>query len=240
MDWRESGRSFKRGLRLLKKYAEKNVQRVHLLKYEAVWETFLGIGLPQVIVEVGSFDGLDALEFSRMFPSAKVYAFEADPRNFKVVKKNTSLREQIIPVPQAVFDFTGQGIFHASGGDHGASGSMLIPCPIFSDTFPHITFDEQFQVDTTTLLDWSQQNRVDKIDFIWMDAQGAELHILQGMGGLLHELQVVLLEVWRHPYYEGSGVLDQIRAYLRGFGFYQSHSWMDGDAGDALFQKARG
>ena len=236
-DWRKAGRSVMAGLRLLSRYVGKRVQRAHLLKYETIWEIFSRTGFPQVIVEVGSFNGLDSLEFSRMFPSARVYAFEADPRNYKAVKRNVSIRKQITPIPQAVFNFTGQGVFHASGGDGGGSGSMLFPRPKLVETFPHITFGEQFPVDTTTLSDWSQQNDIKKIDLIWMDAQGAELHILQGMEDLLSEVHVVLLEVWTQPYYEGSGILDELQDYLRGFGFYQTHTWMDGNAGDALFQR---
>lgn len=237
MTWRESARALKRGLYLLRRFCQNSVQRVHILKYETIWESFPQKDPPRIIVEIGSFDGLDALELGRMFPAARVYAFEVDPHNFEVVKKNTSIRKQITPIPQAVLDFTGQGVYHASDGDSSASGSMLEPRPIFTESFSHISFSRHFLVDTTTLPDWARQNNVDRIDLIWMDAQGAELRILKRMGNMLRQVRVLLLEVWGHPYYESSGTLTEIQTYLRDFGFYQSHVWMDGDAGDALFQK---
>lgn len=177
-----------------------------------------------------------------MFPSARVFAFEADPRNFKVVVKNVGFRKQITPLPYAAFDFTGQGVFHASGiplsGENPtASGSLLMPASKFREAFPNITFEHDFMVETTTLADWSRQNGITGIDLIWMDAQGSELRILKGMGDLLRSVRAILLEVWTECYYEEGSRLGEIQEYLEKSGFRQNRTWLDGDNGDALFQK---
>ena len=39
------------------------------------------------IFDVGTYDGKDSLEFSKIFPNSKIYSFEADKRSIKVFNK---------------------------------------------------------------------------------------------------------------------------------------------------------
>jgi 2-O-methyltransferase len=228
-------------LRLLRRFATRSVQCRHVLKHEAVWQA-LRENPPQVIVEVGSFDGIDAIELSRMFPDAGVYTFEADPRNYEILRRNTSYRARVKPVPKAVFDFTGDGVFHASdsvgsGADGRASGSMLSPTQRFHDAHSGVRFEEEFSVSTVALADWARDEGIEKVDFLWMDAQGAELHILRGMGEDLLGVRAILLEVWKEAFYAGGGAFDEIESFLGRHGFELTHTWIESGVGDALFQR---
>jgi FkbM family methyltransferase len=228
-------------LRLLRRFATRSVQCRHVLKHEAVWQA-LRENPPEVIVEVGSFDGIDAIELSRMFPDAWVYTFEADPRNYDILRRNTSYRTHVRPVPKAVFDFTGDGVFHASDSvgsvaNGRASGSMLTPTQRFHDAHSDVRFEEKFSVSTVALADWAREERIGKVDFLWMDAQGAELHILRGMGEDLLGVRAILLEVWKEAFYAGGGALDEIETFLGKYGFELTHTWIESGVGDALFQR---
>lgn len=194
-------------------------------------------------MEVGSSDGLDSLELSRIFPSARVFAFEADPHNYALMVRNIAVRNAITPMPFAVFNFTGQGVFYASGSSNSrnaypGSGSLLRPSANVFRDLPDITFNEQFNVETVTLLDWSKQNRVGKIDLLWMDTQGAELQILIGMGELIRTARVIILEVWQaENHYEQGASFEEIKRFLESYGFHLNATWMDQGVGDALFRK---
>lgn len=233
------------GARLLRRRTQNFILRRHIAKHEALWEA-LSEHPPRVIVEVGAYDGLDALEMSRMFPRAQVFTFEADPHNFQLLKRVTALRSQVKPIHQAVLDFTGEGIFHSSDSrdkDHPdsyarASGSMLMPTEKFASAFPDLQFVSKHKVPTTTLKDWAHSQGIKQIDVLWMDAQGAELAILRGAGDLLQGTKIVLTEVWRECWYSDGASLSEIEAYLQQFQLDLSNLWMEGSAGDALFKKS--
>ena len=96
-------------------------------------------------------------------------------------------------------------------------------------------FDEPINVPCVKLSDWAKENNFNAIDFIWVDAQGAELSVLRGAGDLLESVHAILMEVWQKSYYEGSGCYREIKEFLESRGFRQTHVWMEGDSGDVLF-----
>lgn len=231
------GHSFLEFIRLLRTYL-KRAPQTYRNKYEAVWEIFC-TKTPKIIVEIGSYDGRDSLELSRMFPPAKVFAFEADANNFEKVKHNVAVRDNITPIQKAVFSHTGVVQFYQSKGlnnpsDFRGSGSCLEPGEKIKETWPELTFDKPIQIPSITLADWAKENNL-KVDFIWMDAQGAELSILQGAGNLLESIKAILLEIWQEAYYKDSGCYKEIRDYLESHGFTQTHCWLEKDSGDVIF-----
>ncbi len=232
------GHSFLEFIRLLRTYL-KRAPQTHLNKYEAVWKIFC-TNTPKIIVEIGSYNGRDAVELSRMFPPAKVFTFEADANNFEKVKHNVAVRDNITPIQKAIFSHTGVVQFYPSKGiknpsDFRGSGSCLEPRDKLKDTWPELQFDKPIQVPSITLDDWAKENDIKRIDFIWMDAQGAELSILQGTGNLLESVKAILLEIWQESYYKDSGSYNEIRDYLESHGFTQTHCWLEKDSGDVIF-----
>ncbi|MDO8303699.1 MAG: FkbM family methyltransferase [Sedimentisphaerales bacterium] len=226
-------------MRLLQKYLLKKPPQAHRNKYEAVWKLFR-TKHPAIIVEIGSYNGKDSLELSRMFPCAKVFTFEADSSNFEIVRNNVSVRRQITAINKAVFSHTGSVTFYKSKGTDDSSafrgsGSCLEPTEKLKKTWPKMTFDEQIEVGSITLADWAKENNFDSVDFIWMDAQGAELAILQGAENLLASAGAILLEVWQEAYYKGTGCYKENREYLASHGFREAHCWFENDSGDVLF-----
>ena len=236
---RGRSRYFLESVRLLQRAMLKSPPKVHCNKYEAVWELFCA-NPPGVIVEIGSYNGKDAMEMSRMFPAAKIFTFEADVDNFETVKNNVSVREQITAINKAVFSHTGTVKFYHSKGLNNpsafrGSGSCLEPGEKLKEAWPELTFGKQVHVPCITLADWAKEKNFDSIDFVWMDAQGAELAILQGAENLLASAGAVMLEVWQQAYYKGTGCYKEIREYLASHGFVEAHRWFENDSGDVLF-----
>lgn len=227
--------------RRVRQWWRNDIQIHHLTKRMALWEAFRDRP-PRVVVEVGSYDGSDSAELSRMFPDAQVYAFEADPANYLKLVRTAAVRPHVRARPEAVFDFTGRGTFHPSrsvtGEETGrASGSLLAPTDDLMRAYPHLVFDTGVTVPTVSLADWAAQEGLDRIDLIWMDAQGAELHILRGAGVLLPTVRAVIAEVWVRNPYEDGGTFSELRDFLTVHGFVLTHTWMWDTTGDALFER---
>lgn len=96
-------------------------------------------------------------------------------------------------------------------------------------------------VDTITLDTLLARNNLDPADFqlLEIDVQGAELLVLAGARNLLKIVKYVYLEVtYSDPDYIGNATFDDIRNFLKGYGFtfkrvdLQAPNW-----GDALFVK---
>ena len=58
----------------------------------------------EIILEIGSRDAIQSIEFSRLFPKAKIYAFECNPPSIKKCIENAKDYKNIEIVPYAVFN----------------------------------------------------------------------------------------------------------------------------------------
>ena len=143
-----------------------------------------------VVVDIGANIGYFNLLFARLVGGGKVYAFEPDPTNFAILKKNVELNgfENVYLYNKACLDKTTQIPFYLSDKNHA----------------DHTTYFEKgrkkIMVDTVCVDDY-----VKKADFIKMDTQGAEILIVIGMKELLKTCPLMLTE-----YYPGG---------IKGMGF---------------------
>lgn len=74
-------------------------------------------------------------------------------------------------------------------------------------------------VKSITLDDLCKKHSIGKVDLLCMDAQGAELKILQGAECALKNVRYIITEVNYKPQYEGSCVYEEVKEFLRTFGF---------------------
>jgi hypothetical protein len=82
-----------------------------------------------------------------------------------------------------------------------------------------VKFEKKIEVDVVRLEDWLIKNAVGRVDFLWIDTQGAELDILRNAGTILDSVKVVHLEVSVMELYEGSALFNEVRAFLEEKGF---------------------
>jgi hypothetical protein len=69
--------------------------------------------------------------------------------------------------------------------------------------------------------DWCRDAKLDSVDAIWMDVQGAELHVLKGAENTLANVQCIMTEAGLIPYYEGHTLKTDIDAFLTSLGFVE-------------------
>lgn len=142
------------------------------------------------IFDVGTYDGKDSLEFSKIFPSSKIYSFEADKRSIKIFNKISSGVKNINLIETALSNIDGKIDWYASNSktrrhydfqdDWSASSSLKKPdnhLNIFSD----ISFSKVEKVKSIKLDTWILQNpNINEIDIMWVDVNGGEEEFLEG------------------------------------------------------------
>jgi len=179
--------------------------------------------LDPTILEIGCNDGRDTLAFLRVMPRARIYCFEPDPRAIARFKKHLGSRLDNVKLFEiAVSDRTGRVDFHMSTSDDSSgdgfdqSGSIRRPKNHLKEA-AWIRFEKNITVDTCRLDDWSAENGVKQVDFIWMDVQGAEADVITGASKVLQETRFLYTEYSNNELYEGQLSLKSLLALLPSF-----------------------
>jgi FkbM family methyltransferase len=160
----------------------------------------------RTILDIGANIGQYSLLFGQN--ARKVLAFEPMPELAEQLRENVRLNnlEQIITVVEAaVSDIDGEVVIHAAESSNSGMASLISS-----------TSNRSLQVEAVTIDNYVQRNSVGNIDFIKMDIEGAELHALRGMIGLLREQKPPLVlemneEMMSKAGYSYSNILDLLR-----------------------------
>jgi len=130
-----------------------------------------------VILDVGAYHGVYSFyALDRIGPSGLIYAFEPDPKNYKILIENIKRNKikNIIPIKKALFNKTGVQKFVISEGagssiyqnEHSLNGDSLENKVII--TIPTISFT-----------DFIKKYKVKNINFVKMDCEGSEIEICE-------------------------------------------------------------
>ena len=131
-----------------------------------------------VVLDIGAHIGYYTLQFANLVGSTgKVYAFEPEPKNFELLKKNVQINkhDNVVLIQKIVSDKDGIVEFFISKFD--SIGNKL---------FKSDESGSSIKVGSTTLDEYFKDLKK-KIDFIKMDIQGGEGKATLGMKNLLKE-----------------------------------------------------
>lgn len=141
----------------------------------------------KVVFEFGSYDLADGIRYRELWPKARMYCFEPDPRAYKSIVNvaknfNINLFNCAISNVNKVVTFYPTCI-HGSG--RGPSGSIL------KHTSYHQEIQEQFQqfldpikVQAITIKDFCKEHKIENIDFMHVDVEGATIEVIDGFGDI--------------------------------------------------------
>lgn len=156
-----------------------------------------------VVVEIGAADGQDTerlqLPLAATGRNWRLLAFECEPKNFDKFKQRNIDSVEFFPV--AVSDHDGPGRWVGSG-NWPYSGSLKEPV-IHRVSHAWIPFEQPTEVPCVMLDTMFKTCRLDHIDFIWMDVQGAEDLVLAGGQHALAKTRWIWAEVYEDAQYEG-------------------------------------
>ncbi len=171
-----------------------------------------------IIVEAGAHIGTDTIEMSKLWPKGFIFAFEPIPLLFQQLKQRTSKHRNIMCIQRALSNTNGKATMFVSQGNINGSSSLFKPKEHLN-VDPTITFPEQTIVETITLDEWAQRLGLQRIDFLWLDMQGAEPIALQASTKILKTVKAIYTEVSFAELYEGIILYPQLKAWLKKQGF---------------------
>lgn len=193
-------------------------------------------------IDVGAHRGEDTLQFAIQNPGIKVYAFEP---NLCVAAKSVGQASNYFVIPVAVAEQDGTADFYLNA--EGVASSLL---PLNESAAQSWIGGEELRVDSvlsvpTVRLDtFMNLLGIDKVDFLKIDAQGADLAVVRSAGERLKDILRVKLEVDVTPsrLYEGSPSREEVIAFMKAKGFVvsETQSQSHGQEQDLTFARPSG
>lgn len=163
-----------------------------------------------VILDCGANIGLSVLYFKKLYPAARITAFEADPKIYGTLQKNLSTRQlQDVELVNAAVWVNNAAIEFESDGTLGGK----------IDTEHH--GKNGVEVRAIRLRDYLQQ----PIDFLKIDIEGAEYEVLKDCRDLLGNANNLFIEYHVFPNEEQR--LHEILGWVHdaGFKYYIREAW---------------
>lgn len=197
---------------------------------------------PITIFDVGAHDGRTAKLYNKQFPNSKIFSFEPTPNTFKSLANNLSNYKNVELSNVALSNFVGQTQFFLNKSS--LTNSILKPHDekyIAPDIFHTV---EKIVVNTNTIDVFCEEKKIEKINILKIDVQGAELEVLKGAAAMLtnKNIDLIYLEVEFVELYLNQPLFHDISAFLKTFDYnlyyiYNISVGKDGQMiyGDAIF-----
>lgn len=192
------------------------------------------LGGINTVVDLGANRGQFALAATRIFPKAKVFAFEplSDPaRVFRSVFAQTA---QVELHRFAIGPGNEAGMMHVSARD---DSSSLLPISVEQvRVFPGTESVGTENVEVRTLDACLEHDQIRPPALLKIDVQGYEHKALEGCESLLHRFSFILCECSFVELYEGQKLAPDIIAWLdvRGFRVVKQCNLMKSDGGTRI------
>lgn len=152
------------------------------------------------IIDCGANIGLSIYYFKTLFPEAKILAFEPDPKVYQVLQANVQGLSDVVLKERALWDEETSMEFFSEGADGGSLNEVS-------------GIVDRVEILTEKLSTYITQ----KVNFLKIDIEGAELKVLAECEGKLHFVQNIFIEY--HSFVESSQELAALLAILERNGF---------------------
>jgi FkbM family methyltransferase len=147
-----------------------------------------------LLIDIGAYNGDSATCLARLLPNNKVWAFEPNPALFNEAVDLCKRKGNIHVFNLGFSNKAGETDFYLT--KHAVSSSLLQPLPN-----PEIEYDSKIKVSIETLDQYFKN--VQNILLLKLDAQGAELRILEAGEQTLRKTKLILTEMLNSKMYDG-------------------------------------
>jgi FkbM family methyltransferase len=173
-----------------------------------VYERLFKVEKGDIVIEIGAHVGVFTIQAAKAVgEKGLVVAIEPDPKNMALLHENLKNHgfDNVILAEKAVSNYQGRTKLCVGPGSYSHSIVLL-----HSDNY--------VEVDVDTLDNIALKLGLKKVNFIKMDAEGAELKILHGAKKILCSPNLKLA-IEEHSRYPGAPTLSEIMHYLKSQGF---------------------
>ena len=177
------------------------------------------LGAVQTIIDVGANDGADSLPYARQYPAIRFIAVEPTPELARRLESESDTLENYTVVGCAIGRADGEAIFNIRRSSvhnslEAIDESNVARAGITLETYEVL---ERVRVPVRTLESLCDDLRVERIDVLHIDAQGADMDVLISAGRLLQTVRAGVVEVGRrlNLYSNSVGRRDFIRFLSR-------------------------
>jgi len=195
-----------------------------------------------VVLEVGAFRGEGVLTAAKLRPKARIIAFEADPYALRELEKNVEeARLTNVEIHSlAVTSYNGFSLFNLCLGPNGnepAYGCASSTLPLEKGMEIYCK-GPQIMVPCVNLDSWCKENRIEKIDVLRLEVEGAEFSVLKSSPNTLKNARMIHVQTQTHPHRLGTVGYPAIKEFLEKNNFVLvSHKCQPEIIGHAIFFK---
>ena len=167
------------------------------------WNDFSAESDSPVIIDCGANIGVSVLNYKRLYPGARIVAFEPDPMFLPVLKSNLARNGagDVVVVEAAAWTTNGNVPFFCEGAD----GSRVIQ--------GHESYPKSISVRSVDLSAYLD----DPVDLVKMDIEGAEFEVIPHLGKKLGQVKNLVVEC--HLYNKDIGGFSRLLGVLASAGF---------------------
>lgn len=198
-----------------------------------------------IIFDVGAYDGSTAYHYRQAFPQAAIHSFEPFPAAFSTLGSYAAKDGAIHAHNIGLSDSSGKATFYTNS--FAPTNSLLKTHPDGEATWGNTNVlipKEEIEVNITTLDAFVAQEKIDCIDILKIDVQGAEHKVISGASETLKQGKVGMIytEIITMPTYQNQKSMEEVIAQLKEYGFelFNLYNYSRTDYGqlrqvDALF-----
>lgn len=172
------------------------------------------------IIEAGTSDGTDTVEFVNIVKDGIVYAFEPIEELYNITNEKIKGYKNIKFLQAALSTEDSVQQMHVSrnNGQPWGSSSLLEPKEHLN-VYHNITFNNKIDVKTLSFDKFIKDNNINKIDFLWLDLQGYEPTLLKGSPVVLSRTKYLCTEVALIETYKDTLIKPAFVSQLKNSGF---------------------
>lgn len=169
------------------------------------------------IFDIGSRDCMQSLELKKFIPHSKIWAFEGNPNLISKCVAVASNSTDIEVIPKVCSNYNGTITFNVvPSGNVGASSILKVTNLGRSSEWSQI----EVTTECVRLDDFMDSINLESVDMLWVDVQGAERIVFDGLGEKLKNVKVINTEVGVNtPLYENSINAEELTEYMDKLGF---------------------
>jgi FkbM family methyltransferase len=176
-------------------------------------------GLSGVWIDVGAYLGTESFPAAKANPALQVYAFEP---NLKLAAQCWGLLPNYTVLAAAVSESDGFADFYVNANVGSSSLLPMNPEGVRRWIGGHLYKVEwKSPVPTVRLDTFMKWANISRVEYLKVDAQGADLSVIKSAGEKLRDIKKIKLEVAVTPVspYVGAASRTDVVAYLEKFGF---------------------